>query len=182
MASGTSARFTVVVVIAAGTDAQDLPYVVRPADFGASQKVFKLMDTFLPGVEANSFIYPSADGLVASRAATNGTSGHLTVTNGAGMIALTLTGGPFDGFANPTAQVGLAVVNGVATTAMRSDAAPARSSSSSLLASSSPMALRRFSFHSGLRSHHSVIHSTTASSAPELSAKNSRSGPPKRPV
>jgi hypothetical protein len=33
--------------------------------------------------------------------------------------------GSFSGFANPTASVGLAVVNGVATTAMRSDAAPA---------------------------------------------------------
>lgn len=33
--------------------------------------------------------------------------------------------GGFDGFANPTASVGLAAVNGVATTAMRSDAAPA---------------------------------------------------------
>lgn len=35
--------------------------------------------------------------------------------------------GSFTGFANPTASVGLAAVNGVATTAMRSDAAPALS-------------------------------------------------------
>jgi hypothetical protein len=33
--------------------------------------------------------------------------------------------GQFAGFANPTAQIGLSAVNGVATTAMRSDAAPA---------------------------------------------------------
>jgi len=33
----------------------------------------------------------------------------------------------FTGFANPTTQIGLAVVNGIATTAMRSDAAPALS-------------------------------------------------------
>ncbi len=35
--------------------------------------------------------------------------------------------GQFAGFANPTAQVGLTAVNGVATTAMRSDAAPSLS-------------------------------------------------------
>lgn len=35
--------------------------------------------------------------------------------------------GGFGGFANPTASVGLVAVNGVATTAMRSDAAPALS-------------------------------------------------------
>jgi hypothetical protein len=33
-------------------------------------------------------------------------------------------GGSFGGFGNPTAQIGLTAVNGVATTAMRSDAAP----------------------------------------------------------
>lgn len=33
--------------------------------------------------------------------------------------------GGFGGFANPTASVGLVAVNGVATTAMRSDGAPA---------------------------------------------------------
>ena len=33
--------------------------------------------------------------------------------------------GGFDGFANPSAVVGLVAVNGVATTAMRSDGAPA---------------------------------------------------------
>jgi hypothetical protein len=33
--------------------------------------------------------------------------------------------GSFTGFANPTASIGLAAINGVATTAMRSDAAPA---------------------------------------------------------
>lgn len=37
--------------------------------------------------------------------------------------------GGFSGFANPTAQVGLTAVNGVASTAMRSDAAPALSQS-----------------------------------------------------
>ncbi len=37
--------------------------------------------------------------------------------------------GSFSGFANPTASVGLAAVNGAATTAMRSDAAPALSQS-----------------------------------------------------
>ena len=35
--------------------------------------------------------------------------------------------GGFTGFANPTTSIGLAIVNGVATTAMRSDAAPALS-------------------------------------------------------
>lgn len=42
-------------------------------------------------------------------------------------VSWTVLPGSFTGFDNPTAQVGLVVVNGVATTAMRSDAAPALS-------------------------------------------------------
>lgn len=60
------------------------------------------------------------------------------IQNGTGLswtyddTANTLTGnvtypGSFSGFANPTASVGLSAVNGSATTAMRSDAAPALS-------------------------------------------------------
>lgn len=44
---------------------------------------------------------------------------------GDGKIEVSSTGGVFTGFANPTAQIGLTSVNGSATTAMRSDAAPA---------------------------------------------------------
>lgn len=43
-------------------------------------------------------------------------------------VAIAFPGG-FTGFANPTAVVGITAVNGVATTAMRSDAAPAISTS-----------------------------------------------------
>lgn len=46
----------------------------------------------------------------------SGTNRYLTENHAAG---------GFDGFANPTANVGLVAVNGVATTAMRSDGAPA---------------------------------------------------------
>lgn len=47
----------------------------------------------------------------------------VTITPGAGAITIAATGT----FANPSASVGLTAVNGVATTAMRSDAAPALS-------------------------------------------------------
>lgn len=43
-----------------------------------------------------------------------------------GALLVEISGGtPFNGFANPTAQIGLTAVNGSADTAMRSDAAPA---------------------------------------------------------
>ena len=50
-------------------------------------------------------------------------AGLAAVPTWRGIVAADLPG-TFAGFANPTAQVGLAVVNGVLTTAMRSDAAP----------------------------------------------------------
>lgn len=51
-------------------------------------------------------------------------SSGLLSNNGSGALSWA-AGTPFGGFANPTALVGLSAVNGVATTAMRSDGAPA---------------------------------------------------------
>src|SRR5690348_5178691 len=50
---------------------------------------------------------------------------HLNWVAGTGFVCGTSGGGGFTGFANPTATIGLTAVNGTATTAMRSDAAPA---------------------------------------------------------
>lgn len=59
-----------------------------------------------------------------------GTSGQVLTSAGTGAPAAWATlPGSFTGFANPTASVGLTAVNGAATTAMRSDAAPALSQS-----------------------------------------------------
>lgn len=71
----------------------------------------------------------SRGGTNADLSATGGTSQYLKqVSVGAaitvGVIAAADLPGTFSGFANPSASVGLAVVNGSATTAMRSDAAP----------------------------------------------------------
>lgn len=50
---------------------------------------------------------------------------NVTIGTGAGSITINaVMPGGFTGFDNPTASVGLVAVNGVATTAMRSDAAP----------------------------------------------------------
>lgn len=54
-------------------------------------------------------------------------SGAVSAAPAWGTIAAGDLPGSFSGFANPTASVGLAAVNGAATTAMRSDAAPALS-------------------------------------------------------
>lgn len=51
-------------------------------------------------------------------------SGKVLIADGTRYVPADLPGS-FSGFANPTAQVGLSAVNGSATTAMRSDAAPA---------------------------------------------------------
>jgi hypothetical protein len=57
-----------------------------------------------------------------------GSSGQFLQSAGAGAAATWATlPGSFTGFANPTATLGLTAVNGSATTAMRSDAAPALS-------------------------------------------------------
>ena len=56
-----------------------------------------------------------------------GTASQITVTNGSNSITLSLPGGAWGGFANPSASLGLTAVNGSATTAMRSDGAPALS-------------------------------------------------------
>ncbi len=93
----------------------------------------------------NGFVYASGSGALASTAAAtdgqvligrtsggapaaatiSGTSNQIVVTNGANSITLSLASGTFTGFANPTASAGLTAVNGSATTAMRSDGAPA---------------------------------------------------------
>lgn len=52
-------------------------------------------------------------------------TGSASAAPGWNTIAASDLPGSFNGFANPTANVGLAVVNGIAATAMRSDAAPA---------------------------------------------------------
>jgi hypothetical protein len=58
-------------------------------------------------------------------------SGNFLRGNGTNFVSASITAGDlpgsFSGFANPSASVGLAAVNGAATTAMRSDAAPALS-------------------------------------------------------
>lgn len=56
-----------------------------------------------------------------------GASSALHWVNSAGTDVNLSGGGSFGGFANPTATLGLTAVNGAATTAMRSDAAPALS-------------------------------------------------------
>ena len=55
---------------------------------------------------------------------TAGTSGQFLQTDGAGVTTWATAAGGVTGLANPTATIGLAVVNGAATTAMRSDGAP----------------------------------------------------------
>lgn len=70
------------------------------------------------------FITFSSSGLLsAERVLTAGTNITLDTTV-AGLITINASGSGVT-FANPTASVGLSAVNGVATTAMRSDAAPA---------------------------------------------------------
>lgn len=69
-------------------------------------------------------------GIRINSAAASGT--YIRGNGTAGFFSAILAGdlpGSFSGFANPTATLGLAVVNGSATTAMRSDGAPALSQS-----------------------------------------------------
>lgn|GEM_PF-1600861 len=65
----------------------------------------------------------SATGGAGQYVKQSGAGAALTV----GTITATDLPGSFSGFANPTASIGLTAVNGVATTAMRSDGAPALS-------------------------------------------------------
>lgn len=83
---------------------------------------------------AATFMRSDAAPALASTISAAGPIGSATVVpvityNAAGQLTTVTTAnitypGSFSGFANPTASVGLTAVNGVATTAMRSDAAP----------------------------------------------------------
>jgi hypothetical protein len=81
-------------------------------------------DSVTQAVTRGSLVYgnatPKWDELVI------GASGRFLGSDGTD-VSWTVLPGSFSGFANPTASVGLVAVNGVATTAMRSDAAPALS-------------------------------------------------------
>lgn len=79
----------------------------------------------LIGPTRGSLLYRGASGWAAL---IPGTSGYALTSSGTGADpSYTLIAGGVTGLANPTAQVGLAAVNGSATTAMRSDGAPALS-------------------------------------------------------
>lgn len=72
----------------------------------------------------NQLLYSSsANAVVGLATANNG----ILVTNGSGVPSISTTGLPATALANPTSSIGLAAVNGSATTAMRSDGAPALS-------------------------------------------------------
>lgn len=74
------------------------------------------------GVDSGDLLYGSASDTWSRLAA--GNNGEFLTLSG-GLPAWADLPGSFDGFANPSAQIGLSAVNGSATTAMRSDAAPA---------------------------------------------------------
>lgn len=68
--------------------------------------------------------------LTATSVTASGTVGAATVTSSGAVTATgAVTGSNFNGFANPSASIGLSAVNGSAITAMRSDGAPALSQS-----------------------------------------------------
>ena len=94
------------------------------------------------GVISSSLVSLTADVSGILPLANGGTGANLSATGGAGQylkqssaggvvsvgtIAAADLPGSFSGLANPTATIGLTAVNGSATTAMRSDAAPALS-------------------------------------------------------
>jgi len=75
---------------------------------------------------SNRFIVGASGELSAN--GSNGTSGQVLTSAGTGAAASWATAaGGVTGLANPTATIGLAAVNGSATTALRSDGAPALS-------------------------------------------------------
>lgn len=90
---------------------------------GGSITASTILDSI--GSTRGSVLYRGASGWAIL---TPGTSGHVLTSNGAGADPSYQAGGGAS-FANPTAPIGLSAVNGVATTAMRSDAAPALSQS-----------------------------------------------------
>jgi hypothetical protein len=83
---------------------------------------------------SNGVLYGNGTGAVQALAVNStATNKFLTQSSSAAPAWATIVAGDlpgsFSGFANPTASLGLAAVNGSATTAMRSDAAPALSQS-----------------------------------------------------
>jgi hypothetical protein len=86
-------------------------------------------DALSPMTTLGDTIYGGASGTGTRLAGNTTTTLMFLSQTGTGAVsaapAWSALPGSFSGFANPTASVGLAAVNGVATTAMRSDAAPA---------------------------------------------------------
>jgi len=82
--------------------------------------------TALAAFNTNGLLTQTAADTFVGRTIT-GTASRLTVTNGDGVAGNPTLDISAAYLANPTASVGLAVANGVATTAMRSDGAPALS-------------------------------------------------------
>lgn len=80
--------------------------------------------TGLGSYVTNDMLYASATNTLATLTTTSYGRGFLPLADAAAAQAYIGISGSFTGLANPTASVGLTAVNGVATTAMRSDAAP----------------------------------------------------------
>jgi hypothetical protein len=111
------------------TSADILPIV---ANLATTPRTYRILYSDLIGNSGlSNYVANAGDGITITSNTNISTkllgAGAVTLsTNGSGVITITGSDST-NGYANPTGTVGLAAVNGVAATSMRSDAAPALS-------------------------------------------------------